>query len=178
MKKLIALLLFCILPLTALADNITVSQGSGKTMATDDVAGVNYQRMKLVIGEDGSVEGDLSSTRRMPIETKRTDGVQGTSGSDITTTTAGELLAAGTGGARYYIETLIVSNSHATQGTVVQLLDGSTVKAQCPAGPNYGGCVVNFPTPIRGTADTAVNCKALTSGAAVRCTVTGFSASN
>mgnify|MGYP001600632907 CR=1 FL=1 len=37
-----------------MADNVAVTAGSGTTIATDDVAGVHYQRVKLV---DGTLEG-------------------------------------------------------------------------------------------------------------------------
>lgn len=37
-----------------MADNIAVTEGSGKTVATDDVGGVQYQRVKLDIGGDGA----------------------------------------------------------------------------------------------------------------------------
>lgn len=42
-----------------MADNIAVSQGVGTTVATDDVAGVHYQRIKLV-------DGTLDSTAAIP----------------------------------------------------------------------------------------------------------------
>ncbi len=41
------------------ADNMTVSQGSGKTIAADDIGGVLWQRFKLGVGADGSAT-DLS----------------------------------------------------------------------------------------------------------------------
>lgn len=166
------------------ADNLGVTEGSGEVVGTDEISAVHYPRHKIVLGTDGVNSGDLSTTNRMPIRTDRTDGFSGTNTTDITNTTSTEIVAGGSGGggggggARHFVETWIVSNSHATVGTVVQLLDGSTVKAQCPAAPNYGGCVVNFPTPIRGSTDTAWNCKNVTTGAAVRCTVTGVTISN
>lgn len=38
-----------------MADNLDVTPGSGKTIATDEIAGVNYQIIKLGIGADGAV---------------------------------------------------------------------------------------------------------------------------
>lgn len=38
-----------------MADNIDVTPGTGKTVATDEIAGVNYQIIKLGIGADGAV---------------------------------------------------------------------------------------------------------------------------
>jgi hypothetical protein len=41
-----------------MADNITITQGSGTTIATDDVSGVQYQVVKISAGADG-VAGSL-----------------------------------------------------------------------------------------------------------------------
>lgn len=38
-----------------MADNLDVTPGTGKTIATDEIAGVNYQIIKLGIGADGAV---------------------------------------------------------------------------------------------------------------------------
>lgn len=56
MKKILTILFLCFC-LNAQADNLTISQGSGTTMASDDVGGVNYQRSKIALGIDG-VYGD------------------------------------------------------------------------------------------------------------------------
>jgi hypothetical protein len=37
-----------------MADNITITQGSGTTIATDDVSGVQYQVVKISAGADGA----------------------------------------------------------------------------------------------------------------------------
>lgn len=36
-----------------MADNIAITAGSGTTIATDDISGVQYQRVKLALGSDG-----------------------------------------------------------------------------------------------------------------------------
>lgn len=43
-----------------MADNVAISEGVGKTIATDDVGGVQYQRVKISQGADGSAT-DVSS---------------------------------------------------------------------------------------------------------------------
>lgn len=48
-----------------MADNIQVSQGTGTTMATDDVAGVQYPRVKVSVGVDGSAT-DVSAANPIP----------------------------------------------------------------------------------------------------------------
>ena len=45
-----------------MADNIQrESSGSGKTVATDDIASVHYQKIKIVLGLDSTIDGDIDS---------------------------------------------------------------------------------------------------------------------
>ena len=37
-----------------MADNVTITQGAGTNVATDDVGGVHFQRVKLDVGTDGA----------------------------------------------------------------------------------------------------------------------------
>lgn len=48
-----------------MADNISVTAGSGTIVAADDVGGVLYQRVKLAIGADGSAS-DASLAAPLP----------------------------------------------------------------------------------------------------------------
>lgn len=54
-----------------MADNIAVTEGSGKTVATDDVGGAQYQRIKVDLGGDGAasplVRGQQSTANSMPV---------------------------------------------------------------------------------------------------------------
>ena len=51
-----------------MADNTTLNAGSGgDVIATDDISGVKYQRVKLTLGADGVNGGDVSSTNALPI---------------------------------------------------------------------------------------------------------------
>lgn len=77
---------------------------------------------------------------------------------------------------RYYVTDFIVSNSHASQDTDVQLLDGTNIRAVCPAAHGEGGCTKTFDTPLRGSANTGWFCKSVTTGAAITCTVGGYRA--
>ena len=49
-----------------MADNIAVTAGTGTTVATDDIAGVHYQRVKLTQGADGSAT-DVSSAAPLQV---------------------------------------------------------------------------------------------------------------
>ncbi len=49
-----------------MADNVTITPGSGASVATDDVGGVQYQRVKLDLGGDGL---SVPVTGALPIST-------------------------------------------------------------------------------------------------------------
>lgn len=51
-----------------MADNTSLNAGTGgDVIATDDIAGVKYQRVKVVIGADGVNGGDVASGNPLPI---------------------------------------------------------------------------------------------------------------
>ena len=51
-----------------MADNTTLNNGTGgDVIATDDISGVKYQRVKVVIGADGVNNGDISSSNPLPV---------------------------------------------------------------------------------------------------------------
>lgn len=50
-----------------MADNTTLNTGSGgDVVASDDIGGVKYQRVKLIHGVDGTNDGDVSRTNPLP----------------------------------------------------------------------------------------------------------------
>lgn len=58
-----------------MADNISITPGAGANVATDDVSGVQFQRVKLDMGGDGvslPVVGD--PTNGLPVDVKRVGG--------------------------------------------------------------------------------------------------------
>jgi len=59
-----------------MADNIGYTPGVGATVAADDIGGVIYQRLKLVLGGDGVNAGDVAVGNPMPVVgAVTTDGV-------------------------------------------------------------------------------------------------------
>jgi hypothetical protein len=52
-----------------MADNVGYTEGSGKIIATDDVAGVQHQRVKITLGGDGVDNGNISASNPLPITT-------------------------------------------------------------------------------------------------------------
>ncbi|MDD2765909.1 MAG: hypothetical protein PHE83_18250 [Opitutaceae bacterium] len=94
----------------------------------------------------------------------------------ITDTSDDAIIAAGAAGVRHYLTALTVVNAHATVGTEVVIKDGSTVIHRGYAAAAGGGYTVNFPTPLRGTAATALNAACITTGSATHVSASGFSA--
>lgn len=86
------------------------------------------------------------------------------------------VIAAAGAGLRNYITSLMVTNSHATTGTVVELKDGTTVIWRGYAAPAGGGFAIAFPKPLRGTANTAVNAANVTTASNTYVCAAGFKA--
>lgn len=95
----------------------------------------------------------------------------------ITTTTPVAVKAAAGAGIRNYITALSCANAAAAVATEVTVSDGATVIWR-----GYLGLVaqassmssVQFPDPLKGTANTAVNVAAVTTAAQVYCNLQGF----
>jgi len=92
----------------------------------------------------------------------------------ITDTTNTQVLAAAGAGVRNYVTTILVTNSHATVGTLVKINDGSTEIFSGYAAAAGGGFAISLVSPLRGTANTAVNAQCGTTGANVYVSATGY----
>jgi len=92
----------------------------------------------------------------------------------ITDTTSTSTIAAQGAGVRTYITSILVTNSHATVGTFVKILDGSTIIWEGYAAAVGGGFSQSFPVPLRCTANTAVNTQCVTTGANVIASIAGY----
>lgn len=53
-----------------MTDNTTlpIPTTSGDVIATDDIGGVKFQRVKMILGADGVNDGDVSSANPLPVE--------------------------------------------------------------------------------------------------------------
>lgn len=92
----------------------------------------------------------------------------------ITDTTSTSVIAAAGADVRNYITSILVTNSHATVSTFVKILDGTTTLWQGYALAAGGGFSVTFPVPLRGTANTAINAKCVTTGSNVIVNCAGY----
>ncbi len=64
-----------------MADGILVA---GKTIATDEISSVHYQRAKLIHGADGTNAGDVARINPLPVDAVLNTGVIQSSGSQLT----------------------------------------------------------------------------------------------
>lgn len=84
--------------------------------------------------------------------------------------------AAQAAGIRNYVTGLDVRNASGTVATEFVVLDGATVIWRGHLATNSAPVDVCFNTPLRGSAATALNVQALTTGAQVYCNLRGYSA--
>ena len=69
-------------------DNYEVSEGSGKVMASNEIGGVNFPRVKLIHGEPGDNDGDISKENPLPTATQKVDTVTTEEFKTITTSSS------------------------------------------------------------------------------------------
>jgi hypothetical protein len=95
----------------------------------------------------------------------------------IITTTDVVLRAAAAAGIRNYVTSIDLRNAHPTVATEVVIKDGATVIwRQLLAAAMPTPVEITFPTPLRGTAATAMNVACITTGAQVYVNAQGFAA--
>lgn len=89
-----------------MADNVPVTAGTGTDIATDDVGGAHYQRVKVDLGSDGNssplVRGAQTAANSLPVTTATNDplitilgGATGTSLNAAGATGAGTAIGGG-----------------------------------------------------------------------------------
>lgn len=93
----------------------------------------------------------------------------------ITDTTNTSVIASAGGSLRNYVTHIIVTNSHATVSTLVEIRDGATtVLYRGYALAAGGGFSVTLPVPLKGTAATAVTASCITTGSNVYVSASGY----
>jgi hypothetical protein len=95
-----------------MADNTTLNTGTGgDVIATDDISGIKYQRVKVTLGADGVNDGDVSATNPIPI-----DGTVVISGTVAVTDNSGSLTVDGS----------VTANQPASTAYKVIISDGTS----------------------------------------------------
>lgn len=87
-----------------MADNVAITSGSGTSVATDDVGGVHYQRVKTTWGADGTAT-DVSTTNPLPTS-DATHGALVSTAVSVTTTATALPSSAASGRKRILIQNL------------------------------------------------------------------------
>jgi len=105
-----------------MADDVTLP-GSGAVIATDDIGGRQFQRIKLVLGDEGDNDGDVSAANPVPMSAAVLPLPTGAATSALQTEISGKLPAAlvdgalaakdrnGTGAVRYTTDTTAVTGT-------------------------------------------------------------------
>jgi hypothetical protein len=147
----------------------------------DNLADLRYQIAKAAFGAEGTVT-PVSATNPLPVTGidsfgAITNAISGIS-AEIITNADTAIIAAQAAGIKVYITSIMVTNSHATVGTRVQIWDGPSASGVLKwsgwAAAGGGGWSHTFATPIPCTAATAVNAKCVTTGATVIVGVSGY----
>ncbi len=64
-----------------MADNVTITPGTGASIAADDIGGVLHQRVKISVGADGAAAdlapGQVAKTASLPVVLASDDDIQG-----------------------------------------------------------------------------------------------------
>jgi hypothetical protein len=105
-----------------------------------------------------------------------TTPVSGFTAAAITNTTPTDILVAPGAGIFTYVTHILVTNSHATVGTVVTILDDASASYYSGyAAPAGGGFSVSLPTPIKtNTSNRKIQAVCATTGSSVYVSIVGF----
>jgi hypothetical protein len=122
-----------------MADNVAITAGSGTTIATDDVGGAQYQRVKVVWGADGSVN-DTSAAAPLPVVPN------GTEYETVAASQTAQTLGA-TGATGDYIAGILVVPANTSPGNVL-LLDNATSITVFAGGASSVSNLVPFFIPL------------------------------
>lgn len=81
-----------------MADNTQLPEATttGDVIATDDIGGVKYQRVKMILGADGVNDGDVSSANPLPVEIQGSIPVTIASAIEITNDAGNAIPVSGT----------------------------------------------------------------------------------
>lgn len=145
---------------------------SGRVKTTNDTTLVSGDACDMATTTDGA---QVVKTYAPPELDWQYAGVAG----GIINTTDVSIKAAAAAGIRNYITSISVQNASATTATEVVIKDGSTVIWRGYVGTSAvlnSAVNVNFPTPLKGTAATALNVACITTAAAVYVNAQGYSA--
>jgi hypothetical protein len=120
-----------------MADNLTITQGTGTTIGADEISSVKYQRVKMIVGADGTNDGDVCTGNPMPISdaggSVTVDGTVAVTNAGITSID-GKITACNTGAVVLAAGTALIGKVGIDQSTAnaneVVVKSGTTVVTQ------------------------------------------------
>jgi hypothetical protein len=146
-----------------LADNVSITAGSGVAVAADDIGSVFYQRVKVTWGPDGTAnDADVATGKPMPVQLRGSDGTDRSnllpiSNTALTNLGAGEYetvaasqtaqVLGATGGAGDFIRGILVIPATTSPGNVL-LLDNATSITVFAGGASSVSNLVPFFIPL------------------------------
>jgi hypothetical protein len=122
-----------------MADNVTITEGSGTTIAADEIASVKYQRVKLSVGDDGSATDANSGAGAVAAGTLRM-----TLASDDPAVVALQLLDNCVSGSEMQVDIVsgtVTANLSATDNAVLDNIDTNTDFGQVTGGGVESGAL-------------------------------------
>lgn len=143
-----------------MTDNTTlpIPTTSGDVIATDDIGGVKFQRIKIITGADGVNDGDVSSANPLPVEITGQVEVSG-SITDGTATTGQMLLVGGqtAGGVAQVFETNASGHLHIADGGGSITVDATSLPLPTGAATDETlQAVLSLQSEIRDLNDTLI----------------------
>ena len=79
-----------------MADNVPITPGAGANIAADEILGVKYPRSKMVVGDEGVNDGDVSDANPVPMKIRGDEFFSGATKYDAKVTEDGELATTST----------------------------------------------------------------------------------
>jgi hypothetical protein len=153
-------------------DNATAVQNAVavglKAMSTNPAAAASGRLMTLL----GTLVGALVNK---PFSIPELDWSYAGPIAGLTTAADTAARAAAGAGIRNYVTALQVQNASAT-ATEFQIKDGATVIWRCLLPANSSFLDITFPSPLKGTANTALNIQAVTAASVVVANLQGYAA--
>ncbi len=115
-----------------MTDNVNITPGVGTSVATDDIGGVQYQRVKVVWGADGTAnDTDIASSKGLPVQNAGTFAVQAEQSGTWNVTNISGTISLPTGAATAANQTAIqgtTGSAAPSKGVLVQGSDGTNAR--------------------------------------------------
>jgi hypothetical protein len=142
-------------------------------LALRTAGGTAAELLEFIVSSNSSIQAAVESGSNYINRTNFTKGFA----KNIATTNATDVLVAPGASAYNFITHIIVTNAHATVGTLVDIVDETSgdVLYTGYAAPGGGGFSITLPTPIRqNTSNKKVQAKCGTAGADVTVSISGY----